>query len=71
MKLKQSATTYDNKKYYKRKVWRVCANDVEWIECKHVIKIDAMMILDKQLENLTRNFLKSKKKLKGCHKANQ
>jgi len=54
MKIKENATTHKCKKYYGKKVWTVCAKDVEWIECEHVIKTDAMVRLEKELEELTK-----------------
>ena len=51
MKLKDSASTHI-KNYYGKKVWNVCAKDVEWIECKHSIKTDAIHQLDKKISDL-------------------
>ena len=47
MKLKNNAPSYFCKNYYGRKVWTVCATDLDWIEVEHVVKTDAMKELEK------------------------
>lgn len=53
MKLKNNATSHTCKKYYGKKVWTVCAKDVQWIEVEHVIKTEKMIELEKDIERLT------------------
>ena len=52
MKLKENATTYKPKNFYNKKVWTVCTTDIEWIECEHVVKTDAILELERKLETL-------------------
>lgn len=51
MKLKDNQTTYQWKNYYGRKVWTVSATDVEWIECEHYPKSDAVKDIEQKLKN--------------------
>ena len=48
---------YTHKKYYRRKVATVCAKDVEWIECEHVIKTEPMVRLEREINELTQKIL--------------
>ena len=57
MKLKCNPTTYRYKNMYGRKVWTVCASDVEWIEVEHVVKTEAMLELEKEMNDLKMNLL--------------
>ena len=41
------------KKYYGKKVWTVCAKDVQWIKVEHVIKTKTMIELEKDIERLS------------------
>ena len=49
MKIIDDATSDTHKNYYSRKVATVCAKDVEWIECKHVIKTEPMVWLEGEI----------------------
>lgn len=57
MRLKANPTTHRYKNMYGRKVWTVCASDVEWIEVEHVVKTESMLELEKEMEGLQRNLL--------------
>ena len=56
MKIKDNTTNHKYKKYYGKKVWTVCAKDVEWIECEHVIKIESMVQLERELDDLAQKI---------------
>ena len=56
MKLRENSTTCKIKKHCGRKVWTVCASDVEWTECKHVVKTDAMIQLERKRSKLSNEF---------------
>jgi len=56
MKLKDEATSRKCKNYYGKKVWTVCATDVEWIECEHVVKTEPMVQLEKEIEDLEKKI---------------
>ncbi len=53
VKLKHIAPSYKWKKNYRRKVWTVNANDVEWVEYKHVNKTGSIIQLETNINNLT------------------
>ena len=53
MKIIDDATSHTHKKYYGRKVATVCAKYVEWIECKHIIKTEPMVWLEREINELT------------------
>jgi hypothetical protein len=53
LKLKNNATSHTCKKYYGKKVWTVCAKDVQWIKVEHVIKTKTMIELEKDIERLS------------------
>ena len=40
----------------------VCAKDVEWIECEHVIKTEPMVWLDREINKLTEKILSATKR---------
>ncbi len=40
-------------KNYGRKVWTVNANDVKWVECKHVNKTGFIIQIETNINNLT------------------
>ena len=70
LKLTNNATSHTYKKYYGKKVWTVCANDVEWIEVEHVIKTETMIELEKDIERLTHQISTAKdEQTKGDIKA--
>ena len=54
--------SHTHKKYYARKVATVCAKDVEWIECEHVIKNDPMVRLERQINELKQKILSATKR---------
>ena len=62
MKIIDDATSYTHKNYYGRKVATVCAKDVEWIECEHVIKTEPMVRLERQINELTQKILSATKR---------
>jgi len=64
MKIKDNATSHAYKKYYGKKVWTVCAKDVEWIECEHVIKTEAMVRLERELDDLIQKIPLATKRAK-------
>ena len=41
------------KNYYDRKVWTICASDVEWIECEHYPRSPHIVKLDNELKTKT------------------
>ena len=51
VKLKRSAKNETFRKWYGKKVRAVKASDIEWIECEHVIKTDAMIQLERELHH--------------------
>ena len=53
IKLNRHTTSKRFLNYYSRKVCTMKAGDVEWIECKHVVKTDTMLQLEKQLHLLS------------------
>ena len=53
MKLKESPTSLTHRKYYAKKVNTVGVKDVEWIECEHIIKTQAMIHIEKQIDELS------------------
>ena len=57
MKIIDDATSHTHKKYYGRKVATVFAKDVEWIECKHVIKTELMVWLEREKNELKQKFM--------------
>ena len=63
LKLKTNAQSYRWKNYYGRKVWSVCAEDVEWIECEHVVKTGTIVKLELRLKELTHKLISSSKKI--------
>jgi hypothetical protein len=50
------AQRYKWKNYYGKKVWRVNAADVEWVECEHVNKTSLVAQLISQINELTRQL---------------
>ena len=63
MKIRDNATSHTHKKYYGKKVATVCAKDVEWIECKHVIKTEAMVRLERVINDLTQKIPSATKRM--------
>ena len=55
VKLKNNHSTYKYKNYYGKKVWTVCASDVEWIEVEHVVKTEEMIDIEKRMVGLQSN----------------
>ena len=55
MKLKEDATTLKWKVWDNKKVWTVCASDVEWVEFHHHPKTQEIVKLEKVLETLKQN----------------
>ena len=53
MKLKENPTSLTHRKYYAKKVNTVGVKDVEWIECEHIIKTQAMIHIEKQIDELS------------------
>jgi hypothetical protein len=49
IKLKDGQTLHRWKNYYDRKVWTVCASDVEWIECVHYPKSSVSIAIESEL----------------------
>ncbi len=47
--MKENAQSYKWKSYYGKKVWSVNAEDVEWVECKHVNKTN---LISQQINEL-------------------
>jgi len=41
------------KNYYDRKVWTICASDVEWIECEHYPRSPHIIALENEFKNKT------------------
>ena len=62
MKIIDDATSHTHKKYYGRKVVTVCAKDVEWIECEHVVKTEPIVRLEREINELTRKILSATKR---------
>ena len=58
MKLKDDKTTHTVKNFYVRTIWTVRSKDVEWIECKHILKTKPMLQLKKEAAKL-RNDMES------------
>ena len=56
MKIKDDATSHTYKNYYGKKVWTVCAKDVDWIECEHVVKTDTMVRLEREVGDLVQKI---------------
>lgn len=56
LKLKDNARSHKWKNYYNRKVWTVCATDVEWIECEHVVKTATILKLEAHLGKLAKKL---------------
>ncbi len=52
MKLKENPTSLKYRKYYIKKVNTVGVKDVEWIECEHIIKTQAMIHIEKKIDEL-------------------
>ena len=52
MKLKEDATTLKWKVWDNKKVWTVCASDVEWVEFHHHPKTQDIVKLEKALDML-------------------
>jgi hypothetical protein len=48
-------------KNYGRKVWTVNANDVKWVECKHINKTGYIIQLESNINNLTYHLELAKK----------
>ena len=46
----------------------VCAKDVEWIECEHVIKTEPMVRLEREINELTQKILSATKRKKNNYK---
>ena len=61
VKLKDNALSYKWKNIYGRKVWTVNANDVEWVECKHVNKTGSIIQLETNINDLTYQLELAKK----------
>ena len=64
MKIKDDATSHTYKNYYGKKVWTVCAKDVDWIECEHVIKTDTMVRLEREVGDLVQKIPLATRKTK-------
>ena len=62
MKIIDDATSHTHTKYYGRKVATVCAKDVEWIECEHVIKTETMDRLEREINGLKQKILSATKR---------
>ena len=62
MQIIDDATSHTHKNYYGRKVATVCAKDVEWIECEHVIKTEPMVWLEREINKLTQKILSATKR---------
>ena len=62
MKIIDSATSHTHKKYYGRKVATICAKDVEWIECNHIIKTEPMVRLEREINELIQNIISATKR---------
>ena len=52
VQMKENAQSYKWKNYYGKKVWSVNAEDVEWVECKHVNKTNLISQLESQINEL-------------------
>ena len=52
VKLKDNPQSYKWKNYYGKKLWKVNAADVEWVECEHVNKTSFMIQLESQMKEL-------------------
>ena len=50
--MKENAQSYKLKNYYRKKVWSVNADDVEWVECEHVNKAHLISQLESQINEL-------------------
>ncbi len=46
IKLKEQPQSYKWNIYYGRKVWKVNASDVEWVECEHINKTGTIIQLE-------------------------
>ena len=64
MKIKDDATSHTYKNYYGKKVWTVCAKDVDWIECEHVVKTDTMVRLEREVGDLVQKIPLATRKTK-------
>ena len=61
IKLKDCAPSHIWKNYYGKKVWTVCAQDVEWIECAHGTKTNTIIQLEKDIAQLKHKIDSSSK----------
>ncbi len=52
IKLKEQQSSYRWKNYYGKKVWTVCATDVEWIECEHHPKPRSLTDIEIKIEQI-------------------
>ena len=52
IKLKEQQSSYRWKNYYGKKVWTVCATDVEWIECEHYPKPRSLTDIEIKIEQI-------------------
>ena len=52
MKLKDYAPSYKWKNWDGKKVWTVCASDVEWVQCEKYPKTPTMLQLEKAIDDL-------------------
>ena len=62
MKIIDDATSHTHKNYYGRKVAVVCAKDVEWIKCEHLIKTEPMVRLEREMNGLKQKTQSAKKR---------
>ncbi len=56
VQLKENDQNYKWKNYYGEKVWTDNADNVEWVECKHVNKISLVAQLESQINELKRQL---------------
>ena len=56
------------KKNYRRKVWTVNANDVEWVECEHINKTGTIIQLETNINGFTYQLKLAKKRIKHKNK---
>eukprot|EP00956_Cyclotella_meneghiniana_P030548 scaffold77192_cov37-Cyclotella_meneghiniana.AAC.2 len=63
IKLKRDPTSLKWKNYYGRKVWTVCAKDVKWIRCEHIVKTKEIKMTEKRLQEIKNSLTQNEQEI--------
>ena len=55
------------KNYYGRKVWTVCATDVEWLECELANKPQEIVDQERDIDKVKKQIKRLAKKIRSPH----